>query len=164
MKNLLLILLATLFVACNEGTRYDEPDMPVVETTVDVLPSSEFWKRVCEYKNYKFTKFTILKNQSFELAVSGGNCHLPHKENCITLPLSAISNKDIFVIGVEIFYSASYSADQNKYIEDNAGTEAMVDNGILYLRPYCSGTFDIVIIWKEADKNSSWEMESTYFI
>lgn len=25
MKNLLLILLATLFVACNEGTRYDEP-------------------------------------------------------------------------------------------------------------------------------------------
>lgn len=28
MKNLLLILLATLFVACNEGTRYDEPDVP----------------------------------------------------------------------------------------------------------------------------------------
>lgn len=35
MKNLLLILLATLFVACNEGTRYDEPEVPktrIVET------------------------------------------------------------------------------------------------------------------------------------
>lgn len=42
MKNLLLILLATLFVACNEGTRYDEPDMPVTtnNTPTNVILSN----------------------------------------------------------------------------------------------------------------------------
>lgn len=42
MKNLLLILLAALFVACNEGTRYDEPDMPVTtnNTPTNVILSN----------------------------------------------------------------------------------------------------------------------------
>ena len=155
-KTIILILLSTLFISCNEGTRYDEPDAPItlVETTVDVLPDSEFWKDFFIYDKTKPT-FTILKNQTLEAN---------YDEDYITLPLSAISNEEIFIFGVRIFRSASYSADQNKYIEDNMGREVILDNGILYLRPspYYSGTFDIVIIWREL--NNCWQKDASMIL
>jgi hypothetical protein len=146
MKNLLLILLATLFVACNEGTRYDEPDAPVtlVETTVDVIPDNEHWKPRCEYSD---SKFTIVKNQTLE--------GYAYNENFIALlPLSAISNEKIFVDEVRIYLSSDYSADQNKYIGTKKDiADVMIDDkGILYLNPQCSGTYDILIIWEVLDK------------
>ena len=145
MKNLLLILLATLFVACNEGTRYDEPDMPVtlVETTVDVLPDNEYWKPRCGWGDYKFT---ILKNQTLDkIDVDGANY--------TTLPPSVVSDKEVFVDEIRIYFSSDYSADQNKYIgRDKAIEWGINSKGLLYVETYSSGTFDILIIWIEADK------------
>ncbi len=46
-KTIILILLSTLFISCNEGTRYDEPDAPIttnntsIGNTPDNRPSLE---------------------------------------------------------------------------------------------------------------------------
>lgn len=145
MKNLLLILLATLFVACNEGTRYDEPEAPVtlVETTVDVMPDNEYWRPRCGWGDYKFT---IVKNQTLDKINADG-------ANYTTLLPSAISDKEIFVDEIRIYLSSDYSAEQNKYIGKNKGLAWGIDSkGLLFVETYCSGTFDILIIWIEADK------------
>lgn len=63
-KTIILILLSTLFVSCNEGTRYDEPDVPIttngtsIGNTPDNRPSLvDSVEKILFYeKTYKVSK------------------------------------------------------------------------------------------------------------
>lgn len=67
-KTIILILLSTLFISCNEGTRYDEPDAPIttnntsIGNTSDNRPSLEIVKvdsvekTMLYEKTYKLSK------------------------------------------------------------------------------------------------------------
>lgn len=60
MKNLLLILLATLFVACNEGTRYDEPEVPTTwESTGFIDIKDVKWELSERWKPTKGNVYTL---------------------------------------------------------------------------------------------------------